>query len=459
MQLSNYCNMSCTMCYDGDNPPLKRMPDALMRKVGEELLPTASILTPFSGSEPLVYTWNETRELAERYQVELEIVTNLQFLDEKKFWEMEPHVARVSFSIDSHIPEVYEGIRLRANTAKVFRHLPEAARLCKENGIDVVVNVVFMTENAAWVPETVAFMADAGVPTVQVMKYLPLPHRWYSDPARCYSQEYIDHLRDRCAKVAEEKGIQVLWQVGAPKTYDFRSGESKESRRETRCSDDGMWQLRHALPGYCAQSVYRAKVTEAGHVYPCCVATEGELLLGNMNTQSFDDIWNGPNAQDLRRAMLTWDVPTVCSNCAHFVNRAPAKPRLPFVDSVQKKIGRLPRATTLQLTGPPHLTRTSEAPVFSWKPPDTPPSLYVLAIAPGIDPEPQIVYEIPGDAVEFRLPDPAFDGMRRNVGYWWTLWAIDPGPKGPVIRGQEVRCVIHHQDIPRVEGSTLNYGV
>ena len=67
LQLSNYCNMSCTMCYDGVNPPIKKLPEPLVERLAAELFPTASVFVPFATSEPLILTWDLTRRLAEQY--------------------------------------------------------------------------------------------------------------------------------------------------------------------------------------------------------------------------------------------------------------------------------------------------------------------------------------------------------------------------------------------------------
>ena len=122
-QFSNFCNMSCIMCYDGNNPPMKKMPSLIVERLARELLPTAAIVQPFYGSEPLVVTWDLSRDLATEYRLQLDIVTNLQYLDEAKFKELEPHVSAIIFSIDSHIEGIYSRIRLRAKTDQVFRNL------------------------------------------------------------------------------------------------------------------------------------------------------------------------------------------------------------------------------------------------------------------------------------------------------------------------------------------------
>ena len=131
LQLSNFCNMSCTMCYDGDNPPLEKLDEEIATSIGEEILPTASVITPFAGSEPLILTWDMTLGFAERYRVELDLITNAQFLDDEKFRQLEPHVTKLTFSVDSHMRDVYERIRLRSRPDKVFENIPRAAELCR----------------------------------------------------------------------------------------------------------------------------------------------------------------------------------------------------------------------------------------------------------------------------------------------------------------------------------------
>ena len=71
---------------------------------------------------------------------------------------------------------------------------------------------------------------------------------------------------------------------------------------------NAVWdELRYFHPGYCVQSVDRIKIETGSDVYPCCVGSGGNLRLGNIERQTFQEVWNGPEAQDLRRAMLTLD--------------------------------------------------------------------------------------------------------------------------------------------------------
>ena len=70
------------------------------------------MITPHDGSEPLLVSWDEARRLAEDYGVRLALTTNTQFLDENAFHQAKHIVETIVMSVDSHVPEIYEPIRV-----------------------------------------------------------------------------------------------------------------------------------------------------------------------------------------------------------------------------------------------------------------------------------------------------------------------------------------------------------
>ncbi len=461
MQLSNFCNMSCTMCYDGVNPPLQKMPEEEVRRFAAEVFPTASVLVPFSGSEPLIVTWDLTRELAERYGIEIDLITNVQYLDEAKFAEIEPLVSTVTFSIDSHIPDVYERIRLKSKPDKVFRNLPIAAKLCREHGIEPQANIVFLTENAPYMDETVAYLADAGVATIRLLQYEQLPdlppERRFSDAMQHFSPEWIEWMKGRIRDVAKEKKVRVI--------FDFF--EKKELAdhlpKDLKWRDDPkpppmIERLMTFFPGYCWQSLDRIKLMANGNAYPCCKGDGDELRLGNVFEQGFDAVWNGPEAQDLRRGMLTDDLPRLCRDCSFHTAWIPEEQEhMPFHDWARDEGGvGLPSEASgaLEVVEPAHMLRTEDAPLIRWKKPAGKVDRYVLAFGVGGEFHPDNrTWTIPGDAEEFRVPAGDWAALRSNLGWWWSLWAVDDGAGTASL--SSARCLIRHDPIPRVAESNL----
>lgn len=61
-------------------------------------------------------------------------------------------------------------------------------------------------------------------------------------------------------------------------------------------------------------------VISGGHCYNCCYQ-DPTLPLGNLTTQTCDEVWNGPVAQAIREAWLRGEIPPACQagigKCVH----------------------------------------------------------------------------------------------------------------------------------------------
>jgi radical SAM protein with 4Fe4S-binding SPASM domain len=470
---SNYCNMSCIMCWDGANPPVVKMSPDVVRKLSEQIAPFLSVITPHSASEPLVLTWDVTRKLAEEHNIRLLLTTNVQFLDEQKFHELKDITEVLHLSIDSHIPAVFEKIRPGSKPAKVFENLERTARLCREHGVDCIGQAVFMTENAGMLAETTAYFADIGIPTTNIIPLIDVNgHSDMSDPLIHFSSEYIEHLKDRCIEVASDKKVRLMWLNR--EIHDFRE---EKTEPDPQSFHGARWEhhLAFYAPGYCKSAYGRLRIDPDGEVAPCCAAGVGELVLGRLDTDDFDDVWKGTNAQDLRRSMITWDYASRRSTC-RYVDRVEAQPWLPFVEQIKLAHGLKRIPCPLEVYGPPHMTRATGPPILRLEAVKRPISQWYLALSLGgglalndsflavgraeaadlkvcrVEPAPR------GDGkVEVEIPQPLWSGLRPNLGYWWTVFGIRADTPDIGIRTAEIRCLVRHEDIPRLEGSTLTY--
>jgi len=457
---SNFCNMACTMCYDGVNPPLVRIPPEVLARVASELFPTLSYLAPFGASEPLILTWDETRDLAREHALKLDLVTNVQFLDEAKFDELKDVTRSICFSIDSHDPDVYARIRLKSNPKKVFRNLPVAARLCREHGIDFRANVVFLAENGAAMADTVAWLADQGVETVHVLEFHD--NGGYADAEydgrRAFSEDEVASIRDACLAVARDKSVRLWWGPGGWVDVDHRAEIPATPERE-REHDAWVWRLRHRSPGFCEQVAYRIRVDLDGEVYPCCRGGNGDLALGPLTEKSFADIYNGPAARDLRRAMYTADLPALCVGCDLRL-MPPVEGDKEFTLALEDEHPELRGvARSLEITGPTHLARSVAAPALELRVPDevaSAVSAWQVVLSLGATSERLLSFRAEGATPRIDVPGATWSALPANAGVWYAVWACDAAGR-PIARTTEVRCLIRHEPLPRVEGSTLRY--
>jgi hypothetical protein len=62
----------------------------------------------------------------------------------------------------------------------------------------------------------------------------------------------------------------------------------------------------------CLYPWYFAFIASSGAVRACCM---GGQSLGDLNTEDWDIIWNGPRYQSFRRLIHSWNPPAVCRSC------------------------------------------------------------------------------------------------------------------------------------------------
>ena len=466
VQFSNFCNMSCIMCWNGANPRTKKLSPELVEKLAQELGPEVSVIEPYSGSEPLALTWKETLRIAKQYGVLLLMTTNAQFLTEERFNELKDFTETLYLSIDSHIPYVYEKIRLRAKTDAVFQHIGPAIKLAKQHRLECTVNIVLMTYNAAFIADSTAWFNDLGVESINVIQMMDVNHQshFYDALAHC-SPEYINHVKEQTIEVCKERKMRLVWNVGYPQIHEFREDGVPTNQRKVM-NDHWSWRMRYMHPGFCRQAYNRMRIEVDGNVTPCCYATEDQLKLGNLGDENFyDEVWNGVAAQDLRRGMYTGDVPSLCVNCN--VRTVPdPRPNMPFIEQVEsdpkwKRFFRqeVIRDVSMKVVGPDHAMRLEAAPLMQLKTPYKSRKL-LIALAAGGETGHVVTVKvrakIKDGVARFVFPKKVWKQLHTNMGYWWAAWQHSDDGK-TLIRVDKMPCVIRHEAIARLEGSNLGY--
>lgn len=80
----------------------------------------------------------------------------------------------------------------------------------------------------------------------------------------------------------------------------------------TQCSEIAS----KATPSVCSMPYSWFFMFFDGRVYPCCHPdVDPKLFMGDLSKQSFEDIWNGLNFQNLRRGLATPEPYPVCNAC------------------------------------------------------------------------------------------------------------------------------------------------
>lgn len=462
IQFSTFCNQSCVMCWDGEHPPLVDMDDDLLARISAEIAPTMSVLIPHDGSEPTARRWQEICDFARRHDLELDLTTNLQVLTPERLDAAIDVIGQLHLSVDSHLPDVLERMRPGARPAAVLRHLVTTVEAARRADIDCDVNVVFSTHNAATLADSVAWFGDIGVEAVCLLRLMDTNGRSaHLDPVTVWPRSEVRRVLGEITAAARTSGVNLWNQIDGEDVYaDVPTRRDRESVRTSpahRRAENASDELARLRPGYCRFVHSGLRVNVEGDVAPCGYGAPGELSLGNLRSSRFTSIWNGATAQDLRRAMITGDLPPVCRTCPHSRPHQPTSD-LPMWDSVPPAPDAASIQARLSVVAPSHGTRSVDPPRFLLSGTVGRADRVTLHLAPGGGDEVlsvELLRRRRGTRVEYHLPAQVWEDLPTNVGIWWVLSVEHGGTSARI--GDAAEVMVRDQPLPRIAGSRLRY--
>ncbi len=105
----------------------------------------------------------------------------------------------------------------------------------------------------------------------------------------------------------------------SPQIYDFDNAEQtlpKNPRYRRYHKVNGEYRLKGSYSGYCKKIWYGSAITWDLKVIPCCFDKDAEFQLGDLQTQSFEAVWEGENYHRFRKLVIDRrDQIEMCRNC------------------------------------------------------------------------------------------------------------------------------------------------
>ncbi len=105
----------------------------------------------------------------------------------------------------------------------------------------------------------------------------------------------------------------------SPQIYDFENAEetlpkNPKYRRYER--KNGELRLKGSYSGYCKKIWYGSGITWDKKIIPCCFDKDAEFQLGNLEHQTFEEVWDGNNYKKFRQMVIdNRDSIEMCRNC------------------------------------------------------------------------------------------------------------------------------------------------
>lgn len=371
IETTKYCNLRCEMCHqfqDGTiltGPHLN--PDTFDRWA-DATLPFATRFQPSVTGEPLM-SKGLPRMLAKaaEYGVKVELTTNATLLDARMRRLLLPYLGKIHISFDGASKETFEHVRAGADFDQVCENVRALCRDIRALPLGerpvVTLACVIMRSNIEELPAVVDLAVEFGVDELGVSHMHP-PTEELKAESLVHDPELAAACIDRALARAEAAGlvmnVQPLDQLVAAtvtqgvgrRDYAIVNGavaglgerqvnaerrrpwprlsardpdfqEIQERRRRARARTDFVpAETANTLPSDTPDSVWvcdflwnKTYVTLPGDVRTCCVP--GTPVIGNMNRQRFDEIWNDPVYRTMRARLVRKDPVPICRGCQH----------------------------------------------------------------------------------------------------------------------------------------------
>src|SRR5690606_4327734 len=116
-----------------------------------------------------------------------------------------------------------------------------------------------------------------------------------------------EHEIDEVKKLAKSLGVNEV-SLKTAQIYDFENGSpliptiTKYSRYKK--DKTGQYQLKNKLLNQCWKMWHSAVITWDGKVVPCCFDKDAQHQMGNLNQQTFEEVWKNPSYQNFRKSLL-----------------------------------------------------------------------------------------------------------------------------------------------------------
>lgn len=199
-------------------------------------------------------------------------------------------LSEINFSIDSMDPDVYRSIRrgsipLGEVLAKVGRFMARKREWGKE--VHTIISFVLMRSNAATIRPALAFAREHGIDHVSVV------------PILAFTEDMLEEIF-----VWDTVAYAALYQELT--TEAARLGVAIAMQAPVK-----RWR-ENDIHAPCEVPWGSAAITANGDVMACCMPG---TVIGNLNEQSLDRIWNGPEFAAFRMRVNSLNPPASCRNC------------------------------------------------------------------------------------------------------------------------------------------------
>lgn len=277
------CNLRCPECPSGLRSftrPTGMLNESLFRNTIDQLANTLSYLTFYFQGEPYLHPrFLRMVEYAARKGIYTSTSTNAHFLkDEVARATVDSGLDRMIISIDGTSQDTYQSYRVGGSLEKVIEgtnNILAWRRKLKSKTPHVMFQFLVVKPNEHQIPDVYALAKKLGV----------------------------DHVALKTAQI-----------------YDYTQGSdlipNQEKYSRYKRHGDGSYSIKNKLLNHCWKMWHSCVITWDGKVVPCCFDKDASFVLGDLQKNSFREIWHGESYNQFRASLLrSRSEIEICRNC------------------------------------------------------------------------------------------------------------------------------------------------
>jgi len=277
------CNLRCPECPSGLRSftrPTGMLDHVLFRSVIDQLAPTLSYLTFYFQGEPFLNPqFLEMVEYASKKGIYTATSTNAHFLNsDTALATVKSSLDRLIISIDGTTQDTYQSYRVGGSLEKVVEGAKNIIRWKKELRSatpHIIFQFLVVRPNEHQIPDVFSLAKDLGV----------------------------NHVELKTAQI-----------------YDYKNGSdlipNQERYSRYRKLKNGTYEIKNKLLNECWKMWHSCVITWDGKVVPCCFDKDAHFVLGDLNKNSFKEIWTNDAYNEFRNSLMrSRSEIEICKNC------------------------------------------------------------------------------------------------------------------------------------------------
>jgi radical SAM protein with 4Fe4S-binding SPASM domain len=278
IELTNHCNLACPECSSGSGMMLRErgfMDPDLFGKIMHELAPYLLYTNLYFQGEPMLHPsfYSFLRKCQGIFSV---VSTNGHFLDAENAEKIvRSGLNKLIISLDGTDQETYEIYRKNGSLEEVLKGIRNVSEARKKYSSGMKIEIQFL----------VSRFNEHQIPQVERL-----------------SAELKASLKLKSMQIINSGSIGA-W---LPSIRRFRRYREKE---------DGFI-IKNSYPDRCARLWFNPVIIWDGKVVPCCFDKDANHIMGDLNDDSFREIWDGPRYRIFREMILSGrNSVDICRNC------------------------------------------------------------------------------------------------------------------------------------------------